>query len=78
MLGEMGDASLLFRFVAGASADEDSNAHRMAVSHSAGDYPQTVIEHTLVVHFQEFYFALHAPSTYLCCLLASGPSYRMI
>ena len=57
MLGEVGDARLIFTFVAGASAHEDDKAYRAAVGHGAGDNPQAIIEHSLVIHNNEFYFA---------------------
>jgi hypothetical protein len=58
MLGEVGDAGLLFTFVAGAGAREDDKAYRAAVGHTAGDNPQAIVEYILVVHCREFYLAL--------------------
>jgi hypothetical protein len=33
----------------------------VAVGHGAGDDPQAIIEHSLVVHHHEFYFAFLLP-----------------
>src|SRR4030043_1003450 len=58
MLDEVGDARLFFSLVAGASTHQDNKAYRAAVRHSAGDYPQAIIEHNFVVHRREFLSAL--------------------
>jgi hypothetical protein len=57
MLGEVGDAGLLFTFVAGAGARENDKAYRAAVGHGTGDNPQAIVEHSLVIHCREFYLA---------------------
>src|SRR4030042_2094852 len=58
MLGEVGDARFFFGLVAGAGTPQDNEAYRAAVRHSAGDYPQAIIEHNFVVHRREFLSAL--------------------
>jgi len=51
MLGEMGDARLLFTFVAGTGTYEDDKAYRAAMGHSTGDNSQAIVEHSLGVHY---------------------------